>query len=183
MGKNYFNYFYFIFLTFLILYLGITLYKTDKKVDRLSIEIEETYNHINSFYYLINEIPLGSPLDSIEITSMYGWRWGRKHRGIDLNGTYRDSVHVTANGVVKECGWMYGYGKCVVVDHLNGYTTLYAHLRKICVKKNENVYKDQVIGIVGTTGFSTGTHLHYEIKHLGDSKDPYFYIKFDGDMK
>jgi murein DD-endopeptidase MepM/ murein hydrolase activator NlpD len=180
---NFFYHFYFIILTFLMLYMGQLIYKYDKKIESLNLEIEETYNHINSFYYLLNQIPLGSPLDSIEITSMYGWRWGRKHAGIDLNGTYKDSIHVTANGVVKRAGWLRGYGNCVMVDHLNGYTTLYAHLRKIYVKENQTVYKNQVIGMVGTTGFSTETHLHYEVKHLGNSKNPYYYIIFDNNLK
>lgn len=164
-------------LIFFVVFL-FSIITINKKITKLETEVEETYNHINSFYYMLNQIPLGSPLDSIEITSMYGWRWGRKHKGIDLNGTYKDSIFVTADGVVKKAGRLYGYGNCVIVDHLNGYTTLYAHLSKIYVKENQILKKNQVIGIVGSTGFSTGTHLHYEIEHLGDSKDPYYFIIF-----
>lgn len=154
----------------------------NQRSHKTSIEIEEAFNNINSLYYLLNQIPLGSPLDSIEITSKYGWRNRRKHEGIDLNGTYKDKIYVTADGVVKKAGWMYGYGKCVVVDHLNGYTTMYAHLRTILVESGEKICKGHTLGIVGSTGFSTGTHLHYEVRHLEKPEDPYYFIFFDEEI-
>jgi len=159
-------------------------HETDKQIKELKEDISETYGHINSFYYFLNGLPLGSPLDSLKITSKFGIRkmpnrkW-RKHNGIDLRGNYKDSVHVTADGIIIKSGWFYGYGRCVIVEHSNGYTTLYAHLRKTLVKKDEVVCKGQVIGIVGNTGFSTGSHLHYEIRHLGEPEDPYHFIIFE----
>jgi len=168
----------------LIISFSIYHHKTEKYIKKLEEDIAETYQHINSFYYFLNGLPLGSPLDSLKITSKFGIRknpnkkW-RKHNGIDLSGSYKDSVYVTADGVVIKSGWFYGYGKCVIVEHSNGYTTLYAHLRKTLVKKDDIVCKGQVIGIVGNTGFSTGSHLHYEIRHLGEPQDPYHFIIFE----
>lgn len=173
---------YMIFMTYELKSMNDFFKKTSQDIHKMNIEIEEAFNHINSFYYLLNQIPLGSPLDSIEVTSKYGWRHNRKHKGIDLDGTYKDQIYVTADGVVKEAGWMYGYGKCVIVDHLNGYTTLYAHLRTILVEKDEIICKGHVLGTVGSTGFSTGTHLHYEVKYLEESEDPYPFIFFEEEI-
>ena len=65
------------------------------------------------------------------------------------------------------------------LGHLNGYTTVYAHLRRLFVGKDEILCKDQAIGTIGNTGFSTGSHLHYEIRHMDKHKDPYSFIFFD----
>jgi len=190
MKNNLYNVFIYIisFLLGIIVLMSVMFYsfKNDvyKEIEILNKSIEETYSHVNSFYYFLDELPLGSPLDTLRITSKYGVRktsnkrW-RKHNGIDLGGNYKDSVHVTADGVVVKAGWFYGYGRCVVVEHYNNYTTLYAHLRKTLVKKGDTVCNKQIIGVVGNTGFSTGSHLHYEIRHLGKPKDPYYFIIFD----
>ena len=98
------------------------------------------------------------------------------HSGIDLNSRYGNSVIATADGVVEKAGWYGGYGKCVVIRHKNGYKTLYAHLSKIKVKKGVSVKSGQVIGNVGSTGRSTGPHLHYEVIKNNKKINPFPYI-------
>jgi len=134
-----------------------------------------------------NYIPFGPPLDSIVISSDFGIRVHpiskrRKfHEGLDLKGYYRDTVYSTAAGIIMEARRKGGYGKCVVINHNNGYQTVYAHLSKILVKKGQYVTDVAPIGKVGSTGYSTGCHLHYEIIKEGEKLNPedFIYIKID----
>ena len=98
------------------------------------------------------------------------------HSGVDLIDTYRDTVYATASGVVQFASWNYGYGRCIEIEHAFSFTTKYAHLHKIFVKKGENIVKGQAIGLMGSTGDVTGQHLHYEISHDGKTIDPMPYI-------
>lgn len=138
-------------------------------VDSLKVEIQLRDSLIKDFE---TYIPIGSPLDSTKINSKYGWRWGRMHQGVDLRGRYRDTVFSTAAGIVVESGWSGGYGKRVKINHNNGYQTVYAHLSRIFVKKGEVVLDSTPVGKVGSTGFSTGCHLHYEIIKDGEKINP-----------
>lgn len=86
------------------------------------------------------------------------------HTGLDISGTgYGSKIYATNNGVVKTAGRHYSYGNYVVINHNNGYMTLYAHMSRIAVKKGQTVARGQVIGYVGCTGDCTGPHVHYEI--------------------
>ena len=76
-------------------------------------------------------------------------------------------------------GWNAGYGKCVKIDHIEGYTSKYAHLSRIFVKKGENVTKGTPLGRCGKTGYTTGQHLHYEININGKTVNPYLFLVFD----
>jgi murein DD-endopeptidase MepM/ murein hydrolase activator NlpD len=132
------------------------------------------------FVLLLRQLPLGRPVDG-KISSLYGRRRDplnhKKafHAGLDFRGRRGDKIHVTGSGVIKRSGYQRGFGNCIVVDHGNGYETLYAHLSKRLVKKGEQVYRDQVIGLMGSTGRSTGTHLHYEVHYRNKTVNP---IKF-----
>ena len=99
------------------------------------------------------------------ITSGYGWRWGKFHKGIDISGTGHGSPIYAANdGVVETAGYVSsGGGNQVIINHNNGYYTLYAHMSAILVKKGQIVSMGQQIGKMGKTGFATGTHLHYSV--------------------
>lgn len=111
-----------------------------------------------------------SPSDQYWMTSTFGYRLDpftkqrRLHRGIDLAGPYGLEIHATGDGVViiAELG-RYGYGKEVLIDHGFGYTSRYAHLQDIHVQRGDNVKRGQVIGSLGSSGRSTGPHLHYEV--------------------
>lgn len=86
------------------------------------------------------------------------------HQGIDIGGERGDAVADTANGVVTEAGWKGGYGNMIEIDHGNNLKTRYGHLSKIVVQIGEAVQRGQIIGLIGSTGRSTGPHLHYELR-------------------
>jgi murein DD-endopeptidase MepM/ murein hydrolase activator NlpD len=106
------------------------------------------------------------------ITSPFGPRWGGFHPGIDIGVPEGTPIHAAASGTVIWCGWDGGYGNLVVIDHHDGIATAYAHQSRIEVSCNQNVEQGQVIGLVGTTGFSTGPHLHFEVRVNGSPVDP-----------
>lgn len=117
-------------------------------------------------------VPVGSPVRSSGISSGFGSRWhpilggSRFHAGIDLPAPAGSQVVSTATGLVIAAGWCGGYGQCVVIDHGGGYTTVYGHLSRIDVQGGQNVGSGQYIGLVGSTGLSTGPHLHYEVRFM-----------------
>ncbi|MCZ0702242.1 murein DD-endopeptidase MepM/ murein hydrolase activator NlpD [Natronobacillus azotifigens] len=107
------------------------------------------------------------------VTSHYGPRWGSHHDGIDIAGVSDRSIIASDNGVVEYAGWHNGgYGNKVIINHNNGYKTVYAHLESIDVSVGQTVPKGTTIGIMGTTGRSTGIHLHFEVYRNGSTIDP-----------
>lgn len=103
------------------------------------------------------------------LTSGYGWRWGRMHRGIDIAGPVGTPILAAAPGVVIYAGWNSGgYGNLVELEHPDGSVTLYAHNHRILVNKGQKVTQGQLIAEMGSTGFSTGPHLHFEIHPSGN---------------
>ena len=98
------------------------------------------------------------------------------HRGVDLAADIGTPVYVTADGVVRQVKRDVGLGKLVKVDHLHGYTTIYAHLSRISVKRGQHLKRGDLIGAVGNTGYSTGPHLHYEVHFQGSAKNPLRYF-------
>lgn len=105
-------------------------------------------------------------------SSSYGWRWGRPHTGIDLALNTGDKIYAAFDGVVRLAKYNGGYGNCVVIRHYNNLETLYGHLSKINVKVGEKVKAGDVIGLGGSTGHSTGPHLHFECRLLYACFDP-----------
>ena len=125
--------------------------------------------------------PMGYPRIS-SFTSRFGYRsdpfsseHAEYHPGIDFKGSYGDAVKCTANGTVVSAGWAGGYGNCVRVKHINGYETVYGHLSRIIVKPGQKLNVGDKVGAVGSTGRSTGTHLHYEVRLNGKPVNP---VKF-----
>lgn len=112
-------------------------------------------------------------------TSNYGWRWHRGHHGVDIRLRTGDSVYCAFGGVVRVATRMGGYGNCVVVRHPNGLETLYGHLSKISVQPNQHVAAGDVLGLGGSTGNSTGPHLHFECRFLYQTFDPEWILDFD----
>ncbi|MFU0831976.1 MAG: Murein hydrolase activator EnvC [Oscillospiraceae bacterium] len=114
------------------------------------------------------------------ITSGFGARWGTVHKGIDISrsGIYGAAIVAADSGKVIKAGYgnygtgYGGYGNVVAIDHGGGYSTLYGHMSRVAVSAGEYVTKGQVIGYVGSTGQSTGPHLHFEIRVNGVAKDP-----------
>jgi murein DD-endopeptidase MepM/ murein hydrolase activator NlpD len=114
------------------------------------------------------------------VTSCFGWRDSAQHQGIDLNLKRGDAVGCAFDGMVRVATKNYGgYGNVVIVRHYNGLETLYAHLYKIKVKPGEFVFAGQTIGLGGSTGHSTGAHLHFETRYKGIPINPKYFISFD----
>ncbi|WOH85088.1 peptidoglycan DD-metalloendopeptidase family protein [Bradyrhizobium sp. BEA-2-5] len=129
-------------------------------------------------------VPYRKPVvGEVEFTSGFGVRsdpfLGRPamHTGLDFRAASGDPVRVTANGKVVSAGWSGGYGRMVEVDHGNGLSTRYGHLSEINVKVGEIVKIGQVVGLVGSTGRSTGPHLHYETRIEGEAVDPQKFLR------
>ena len=117
------------------------------------------------------------PLSGV-LTSRYGYRWGSTHTGIDIGAASGTSIKVAAGGTVTFSGWKGSYGKMIVVSHGNGIQTYYAHCSKLLVSSGQTVSAGQVIAKVGSTGRSTGPHLHFEIRVNGASINPQSYIGY-----
>jgi murein DD-endopeptidase MepM/ murein hydrolase activator NlpD len=110
------------------------------------------------------------------VTSPFGWRWGRMHEGIDIGVPYGTPIHAAASGTIIYCGWESGYGNLTVIDHGNNLATAYGHQSSIAVGCGQQVSQGQVIGYVGSTGHSTGPHLHFEVRVNGAPVDPMGYL-------
>ncbi|WP_134683612.1 peptidoglycan DD-metalloendopeptidase family protein [Brevibacillus migulae] len=108
------------------------------------------------------------------ISSGFGQRWGRMHKGIDIAGS--GSVKAADNGRVVSAGWNGDYGNCVIIDHGNGMQTLYGHMRSIKVNVGDVVAQGKAIGVMGSTGDSTGVHLHFEVLRNGSPQNPMRYL-------
>lgn len=117
-----------------------------------------------------------------EITSPFGWRvhpiFGtqRLHTGIDIGADYGDAIRAADGGVVIHADWMGGYGNAVIIDHGNGISTLYAHNSQLLVSEGQTVSKGQTVARCGSTGYSTGPHLHFEVRQNGSPVNPLNYL-------
>ena len=98
------------------------------------------------------------------------------HPGIDVSAPRGTPIVAAANGVIRSAGWKQGYGYTVVIDHGYGFTTLYAHASKVLARAGQTVKRGAVVAQVGSTGISTGTHLHYEVHLNGRRVNPLNYV-------
>ncbi len=133
---------------------------------------------------MLRSIPSGHPIDYKGITSAFGWRTNpireqkQFHTGLDLRASMNTPVYATADGLVEVSrkNSKIGYGKLLVLNHVLGFKSLYAHLNKIVVNPGEFVKKGQLIGYSGNTGYSSGPHLHYEVRYIGVALNPKHFI-------
>ncbi|MFD3155403.1 peptidoglycan DD-metalloendopeptidase family protein [Haloimpatiens sp. FM7330] len=112
-----------------------------------------------------------------KISSPFGRRWGKMHKGIDIAAPIGTPIYAALNGVVKYAGWQQGYGKVVIINHKDGLESKYAHCSKILCKKGDKVNKRQLIANIGNTGRSTGPHVHFEVRKNGVPFDPEKYLQ------
>ena len=140
--------------------------------------ILRTDHYLDTF----QNVPLGAPVPGV-LTSRFGWRSdpinskSAYHQGVDIRGRKGSDVKATANGIVKIENYDRGNGRYVLVDHGNGFITKYAHLKKSLVQKGNTVERGQVIGLVGSTGRSTGPHVHYEIHYDDKIVNPTRFVR------
>lgn len=123
-------------------------------------------------------IPSGRPVAKLSMTSNFGVRsdpfngGARMHKGIDIPGPIGTPIYATADGIVSRAGWASGYGNLVQISHGGGMETRYGHMSKLIVAANSYVRRGQLIGLMGSTGRSTGSHLHYEVRVDGQAVNP-----------
>ena len=155
----------------------------DKKINDKISKIFNSVEELKYYKKVAQYVPIGKPVWSYWVTSHYGTRSdpfnGRRarHKGVDLASRTGNKIKTMANGKITRAEPAGGYGNLIVIDHGNGFVTKYAHLNKIYVKKGQYVNKDDTVGEVGTTGRSTGPHLHYEVLYKGHDVNPMTFIK------
>lgn len=101
---------------------------------------------------------------------------GAMHTGVDITAPMGTPIKATADGIVMFANWNYGYGRCVIVDHGNGYQTLYGHMSHIDVIDGQEIRQGETVGLVGSSGRSTGTHVHYEVRVHSTPVNPYKFL-------
>ena len=172
------------------------LKRTSERMDELerrihgqSVSFKELLNLAKNKDKMLASIPAIQPVSNRDLKHMasgYGFRIDpiyktrRMHTGMDFTAKTGTEVYATGDGVVEiveTSEW--GYGKCIVVNHGFGYKTRYAHLSAFKVMRGDKVIRGQLIGLVGTTGKSTGPHLHYEVEHNGNKVNPVHYYHSD----
>jgi len=132
---------------------------------------------------ITSAIPHGYPIKDGWISSRYGYRTdpftGKKtmHKGMDFAGKEGSDVLAVADGIVSWTGKRHGYGQMIDIDHGNGYITRYAHNKKLMVSVGMRVKKGETIALVGSTGRSTGPHVHFEVHRDGKIINPYQFVK------
>jgi murein DD-endopeptidase MepM/ murein hydrolase activator NlpD len=119
-----------------------------------------------------------------DLTSVFGWRRYRPHYGTDIKLNTGEPIKAAFDGMVRLAKYYYGYGNCVIIRHNNGLETVYAHLSKISVESGQVLNAGTVVGLGGNTGHSYGSHLHFEIRFLGQALDTQDFIDFEkGELK
>jgi murein DD-endopeptidase MepM/ murein hydrolase activator NlpD len=156
----------------------------DKSFERQLYRINVSRSQVDRLTRALQDLPVRKPVTGeIDMSSGFGMRVDpflrapAMHTGLDMRGETGDPVRATANGTVTFAGTQGGYGKMIEIEHKNGLSTRYAHLSAIDVKVGQSVKIGQVIGKLGSTGRSTGPHLHYETRVDGEAVDPQKYLR------
>jgi murein DD-endopeptidase MepM/ murein hydrolase activator NlpD len=127
-------------------------------------------------------IPSINPVEIVRFSSQYGYRTdpfqGRRknHKGLDIPGAVGTPIYATADGIIGRAQWVSGYGKYVEVEHGNAIQTRYGHLSAMNVMSGQRVKQGDIIGFMGSTGRSTGSHLHYEVRIAGEPVNPMSFL-------
>ena len=146
-------------------------------------ELDEALDQLDALKKEARAYPIANPAPGEPITSGFGVRKDpllgtlALHSGIDFRSAIGSPARATAPGIVVSAGWNGGYGRMVEVDHGNGFSTRYGHLSRITIKVGDHVERGSVLGETGSSGRSTGPHLHYEVRRNGDAIDPLGFLK------
>src|SRR5581483_1029182 len=152
--------------------------KKDDKVQANLVGLGSQIGRLEEMRRLLRSLPVGAPLDQFNVMSPFGVRHDpfsgqlAMHNGLDLSAQMRSPVMATGPGVVVVAGWNGEFGNMVEINHGYGISTRYGHLSRIYVKPGQRVTSRHVIGLVGTTGRSTGPHVHYEVISDGKNINP-----------
>lgn len=153
------------------------------KFDSVVEELDEALNTLDAAKEQARQLPIFNPAPGKQVSSGFGVRKDpllgtpALHAGMDFRAATGSSVRATGKGTVVSAGWNGGYGRMVEIDHGKGLTTRYAHLSRIDVAKGDKVEVGDVVGRVGSTGRSTGPHLHYEVRRNGEPLNPLKFIR------
>ncbi len=165
-------------------FVPVTLRKDASAFERQIYRVHVARANVDRLTRTLGAVPVRKPImGDIDLSSGFGVRsdpfLGRPamHTGLDFRSSSGDPVRATANGTVESAGWSGGYGKMVEIDHGNGFATRYGHMSEIEVKVGQQIKIGQIIGRVGSTGRSTGPHLHYETRIDGDAVDPQKFLR------
>ncbi len=151
----------------------------NSRFDKLMLDLDR----MNLMRIAVEKVPYATPLRStFRFTSPFGRRWGRMHAGVDLAAPVGTPIYATADGLVVSAGRESGYGNVVRIQHEFGFETVYAHQSKITVKVGQQVSRGVQIGAMGSTGRSTGSHLHYEVRVNGQPVNPMTYLEAAKDV-
>jgi murein DD-endopeptidase MepM/ murein hydrolase activator NlpD len=152
--------------------------------DRMLYRVNVARARVDVYAHALGALPVRKPVPGeLDVSSPFGVRMdpflGRPamHTGVDLRGDLGERVHATAGGMVQIAGRDGGYGKMVEIDHGNGFSTRYGHLSEIDVRVGQEVHLGDTIGRIGSTGRSTGPHLHYETRINGEAVDPQKFLR------
>lgn len=146
-------------------------------------ELDEALDVLERVKSEARRLPIANPSPGVPISSSYGVRTDpilgmpAIHSGMDFRAPMGSQAYATAAGTVVKAGWNGGYGRMVELRHENGFTTRYAHLSRIAVKKGQKVETGDIVGNVGSSGRSTGPHLHYEVRRNGNAMNPLRFLK------
>ncbi|QHL89603.1 peptidoglycan DD-metalloendopeptidase family protein [Sphingomonas changnyeongensis] len=141
-----------------------------------------TWKRLDQAEHGVMSVPSIKPVDNLTLTSFFGVRadpfrgTAAMHAGVDIPGAVGTPIYATADGIVGRAGWYGGYGNLVELEHGQGLQTRYGHLSRIMVAPGARVKRGDVIALMGSTGRSTGSHLHYEVRMDGRAVDPMPYL-------
>ncbi|WP_443026699.1 M23 family metallopeptidase [Sphingomonas sp. Leaf21] len=150
----------------------------DLRTDQQFRTIFQTWKKMDTLQKGVIAIPSVHPVEKLQFTSNFGIRsdpfrgTAAMHAGVDIPGPVGTPIYATADGIVDHAGWQGGYGNLVEVNHGKGIATRYGHLSKILVADGTRVTRGQLIALMGSTGRSTGPHLHYEVRMDGHAVNP-----------
>lgn len=162
---------------------SVELPKQNSKGDQKFRALFTSWKRLDQIDQGVLSIPSARPVEGMSLTSGYGVRsdpfrrGAAMHAGIDLAGPLGTPIYATADGIVSYSGWMRGYGNLIEIAHGKAVETRYGHLSKTFVKSNMRVKRGQLIGLMGSTGRSTGSHLHYEVRLDGRAVNPVPYLQ------
>ncbi|KUG04367.1 putative peptidase [hydrocarbon metagenome] len=152
------------------------------ELDRQEKEVDELLARVSNDLEYFRSIPNQWPVNG-EITSCYGWRaspfGGRSesfHNGIDIANNVGCDIVAAADGTVTQAGWVQAYGRTVTIDHGYGFKTMYGHNYRLLVKEGQQVKKGDIIAVLGSSGRSTGPHLHFTIYKDDTALDPMLFL-------